>query len=98
MVNNWFTALSCTPVSELTTPLFLHKESISSNTIICNPELSPFSFSSSSASENISLIFFSVSPTYLSNNSGPLITLNSLTLRTFARVLAIKVFPVPGGP
>ena len=47
---------------------------------------------------NKSLIFFSVSPTNLSNNSGPFTTLNSETLSAFAKVLAIKVLPVPGGP
>ena len=35
---------------------------------------------------------------YLSNNSGPFTTLNSLTFKALAKVLAIKVLPVPGGP
>ena len=82
----------------MTVPLALHIESISSKTITCKPASSPFSFWSFSALANKSLIFFSVSPTNLSNNSGPLTTLNSATFNAWANVLAIKVFPVPGGP
>ena len=87
-----------TPVPEVMVPLALHIESISSKTITCKPASSPFSFWSFSALVNKSLIFFSVSPTNLSNNSGPFTTLNSATFKALAKVLAIRVLPVPGGP
>ena len=50
------------------------------------------------ASPNSSLTFFSVSPTNLLNNSGPLTIFGSLELRHLASCLAINVLPVPGGP
>ena len=65
---------------------------------MCNGESSLRLFSSFFASANNSLTFFSVSPTNLLNNSGPLIILGSLACKTLASYLAIKVLPVPGGP
>jgi hypothetical protein len=46
---------------------------------------------------NTDLTLFSLSPTYLFNNSGPL-TLMKFALESFATALASKVFPHPGGP
>eukprot|EP00835_Amoeboradix_gromovi_P005314 NODE_488_length_7780_cov_0.211691.p4 type:complete len:192 gc:universal NODE_488_length_7780_cov_0.211691:5465-4890(-) len=49
------------------------------------------------ALENTSLTAFSLSPTYLFNNSGPL-TLTKLDPQAFAVALAKSVLPQPGGP
>jgi hypothetical protein len=46
---------------------------------------------------NISLIAFSVSPTYLLNSSGPLIAIKLRPL-SVASALAIIVLEQPGGP
>ena len=50
------------------------------------------------ASSNKALTFSSVYPTNLLNNSGPFTIFGSLECRAFPNYLAIKVFPVPGGP
>lgn len=50
------------------------------------------------ASSNNFLIFSSASPTNLLNISGPLTIFGGLAFSTLANCLAIKVFPVPGGP
>lgn len=60
--------------------------------------MSPNLFSSALASANSFLIFSSDSPTNLLKISGPFTIFRSLTLRAFANCLAIRVFPVPGGP
>ncbi len=78
---------------ELIAPLCLHIESISSKTITCKPESSPFCFWSSSAFWKSSRILRSVSPTNLSKSSGPFTILHSSAFRHFASVLAIRVFP-----
>ena len=46
---------------------------------------------------NTSLSFFSDSPTHLDITSGPLMAIK-LADDSVATALAIKVFPVPGGP
>lgn len=49
------------------------------------------------ALENKDLTLFSLSPTYLLSNSGPL-TAIKLALLAFATALANRVLPHPGGP
>ena len=50
------------------------------------------------ASANSSLIFFSATPTYLSNISPALTILGGLAFKAYDSFLAIRVLPVPGGP
>mmetsp|Transcript_53830 Transcript_53830/g.73535 ORF Transcript_53830/g.73535 Transcript_53830/m.73535 type:complete len:254 (+) Transcript_53830:331-1092(+) len=49
------------------------------------------------AASNTFLTFFSDSPMYMSNSSGPL-TDKKASLHSVATALAMRVFPVPGGP
>jgi len=44
-----------------------------------------------------SLTFCSLCPTYILRSSGPF-TLKKLSLNSVATALAMRVFPVPGGP
>ena len=62
--------------------------------------MGPNFFSSSLAVVKSFLIFYSDSPTYLLNTSGPftIFKFYSLIFRALASCLAISVLPVPGGP
>mmetsp|Transcript_12003 Transcript_12003/g.17550 ORF Transcript_12003/g.17550 Transcript_12003/m.17550 type:complete len:253 (+) Transcript_12003:935-1693(+) len=95
---SWFTTVSWTPVLPEMVPRGLQIASISSKIMMWSCDLSPFSSCSFSASLKSSLMFSSVWPTYLLNTSGPLMILGSRALKHLAICLAIKVFPVPGGP
>ena len=88
-VKNWATSLSVTPPPSDPFPLLGSKASISSKKRIPSPILLTFS--------NTYLKFFSLSPTYILSNSGPL-TLKNGKPHSFATHFAIKVLPVPGGP
>ena len=79
-------------------PLCLQTASSSSKIIICNPDSSPFSLYSFSASAKSLRIFSSDCPTYLLSTSGPLITFGSRAFSILPICRAIKVLPVPGGP
>ena len=70
-------------------PLLGAKESSSSKKIIHGA----FRF----AFKKISRMFFSLSPMYMFNNSGPL-TERKFILHSVAIHFARRVFPVPGGP
>jgi hypothetical protein len=96
--SNWLTTWSPTPVSPPLEPLYLQIASISSNIITCKSESSPFSCNSFSAGSKSFLIFSSDSPTYFPNISGPLTTYGFWQFKASAIFLAIRVFPVPGGP
>lgn len=67
-------------------------ESNSSNAMMYN--LSGFF----EAGRKIFLIFSSLCPTYLFNNSGPLIMMGSSQFIIFFKLLIKRVLPDPGGP
>ena len=43
-------------------------------------------------------MFLAPPPTHLLNTSGPLTLVTFLQFKTLANYLAMRVFPVPGGP
>lgn len=98
LAKSWLTTLSHTPVSPWEEPLCLQIASISSKMMMWSPDWSPFSFCSASASAKSSLIFYSEPPTYLSKISGPEIDFGFQQFKASEILLAINVFPVPGGP
>ena len=88
-VKNCDRTFSDTPESVVCLPLLGAIESNSSKKIIHGAAIFAF--------RKISRIAFSLSPTYLDSNSGPLIEIK-LALLSCATALAKSVFPHPGGP
>mmetsp|Transcript_26228 Transcript_26228/g.57452 ORF Transcript_26228/g.57452 Transcript_26228/m.57452 type:complete len:212 (+) Transcript_26228:2263-2898(+) len=88
-VRSWFTTLSLTPPPLLSPPRFGQRLSSSSKNTTHGEEA--LARSKTRRTER------SLSPTYLSNNSGPL-TLIKLAPLSLAMALANNVFPQPGGP
>lgn len=95
---SWLITESLTPVPLWIVPLCLQIASISSKIIMWSCDSSPSFSWSRVASLNKSRIFYSDSPTYFEKTSGPLIILGSFAFRALASCLAMRVFPVPGGP
>mmetsp|Transcript_38166 Transcript_38166/g.73934 ORF Transcript_38166/g.73934 Transcript_38166/m.73934 type:complete len:222 (-) Transcript_38166:788-1453(-) len=98
LLRSWLTTVSWTPVPLFVDPRFLQIASSSSRMMICSPESSPLSFISFSASPNKARMFFSDSPTYLDNISGPFTIFGSRARSIFPISRAMRVFPHPGGP
>mmetsp|Transcript_6466 Transcript_6466/g.13362 ORF Transcript_6466/g.13362 Transcript_6466/m.13362 type:complete len:214 (-) Transcript_6466:230-871(-) len=88
-VRSWFTTLSLTPLPLLSPPRLGQRLSSSSKKTTQGEE--------ARARSNTNRTERSLSPTYLSNNSGPL-TLMKLAPLSLAIALASSVFPQPGGP
>ncbi len=91
---DWLRTLCATlsppsPPAPPPSPLFPAMESISSRKMILGAEFRAFL--------NISFNAFSLSPTYLENNSGPF-TARKLREEEEAKAFAIRVLLQPGGP
>ena len=99
LVKIWLTTWSETwaPPPEWT-PLCLQIASISSKTMTWRGLESPIFYWSCRAGTNSFRMFSSDSPWNFEKISGPLTISRFLAFNAYANFLAIKVFPVPGGP